>query len=179
MKFEWGSKGTNTPEVRRPADRGEHVLSCQGHQDHPQGFPICYTSSASRNHRCEPACPKSSQLTTAGEAARRSSRSANPNECPRECRWKAFFAPTTGCSSSRLAHAGLVRIHFDIAQNYCRRAVRHEATSSNVPLVETVPGAPDGSAETINVTAGAAIKKNGKTIYYGTVPKKCPKGGFP
>ncbi len=48
-----------------------------------------------------------------------------------------------------------------------------------MPLVETVPGAPDASTESINVTAGAAIKKNGKAIYYGKVPKKCPKGGFP
>ena len=28
-------------------------------------------------------------------------------------------------------------------------------------------------------TAGSAIRKNGKTIYYGRVPKTCPKGGFP
>ena len=49
-----------------------------------------------------------------------------------------------------------------------------------MPLVETVPGAPDASVETINVKAGSAIKKGGKTIYYGTLPKKgqCPKGGF-
>jgi hypothetical protein len=50
---------------------------------------------------------------------------------------------------------------------------------TEVPLVETVPGAPDSSVETINVKVGAAIKSHGKTIYYGTMPKKCPKGGFP
>jgi hypothetical protein len=51
---------------------------------------------------------------------------------------------------------------------------------TEVPLVETVPGAPDASTETINVKVGAAIKKGGKAIYYGTVPPKgkCPKGGF-
>ncbi len=48
-----------------------------------------------------------------------------------------------------------------------------------VPLVETVPGAPDASTERISVKVGSAIKKGGKTIYYGTVPKTCPKGGFP
>ncbi len=26
---------------------------------------------------------------------------------------------------------------------------------------------------------GAAYKKGKKTIYYGMMPKKCPKGGFP
>jgi hypothetical protein len=46
-----------------------------------------------------------------------------------------------------------------------------------VPLVETVPGAPDASVETINVKVGAAIKSHGKTIYYGTTPKTC-KGSW-
>jgi hypothetical protein len=48
-----------------------------------------------------------------------------------------------------------------------------------VPLVETVPGAPDASVERINVKVGAAMRSHGKTIYYGTMPRKCPKGGFP
>jgi len=42
-----------------------------------------------------------------------------------------------------------------------------------------VPGALDASAEYINVRVGAAYKKGKKTIYYGMMPKKCPKGGFP
>ena len=41
------------------------------------------------------------------------------------------------------------------------------------------PGRSTRRPKTINVKAGAAYKKGGKTIYYGTVPKKCPKGGFP
>lgn len=50
---------------------------------------------------------------------------------------------------------------------------------SEVPLIETVPGANDGTTSSIKVKVGSAMKKNGKTIYYGTMPKKCPKGGFP
>ncbi|HEY4895409.1 MAG TPA: hypothetical protein VII01_04905, partial [Solirubrobacteraceae bacterium] len=51
---------------------------------------------------------------------------------------------------------------------------------AEVPLVSTVPGAPFASVESINVKAGSAIKKGGKTIFYGRVPKKgqCPKAGF-
>lgn len=48
-----------------------------------------------------------------------------------------------------------------------------------VPLIETVQEAPDASATMIKNIAGGAIKKNGKTVYYGTLPKKCPAGGFP
>lgn len=47
--------------------------------------------------------------------------------------------------------------------------------SSPIPLVETLPGAPAASAETINVKVGGAYKKGKKTYYYGTMPKKCPK----
>ena len=48
-----------------------------------------------------------------------------------------------------------------------------------VPLVSTVPGAPYASVKTISVKTGSARKVHGKPVYYGTVPKKCPKGGFP
>ena len=42
-----------------------------------------------------------------------------------------------------------------------------------------MPGAPLASTHTINIKVGAAIKKGKKLISYGTLPKKCPKGGFP
>ena len=35
------------------------------------------------------------------------------------------------------------------------------------------------STESINIKVGAAYKKGKKTVSYGTLPKKCPKGGFP
>ncbi len=37
----------------------------------------------------------------------------------------------------------------------------------------------DAVAETTSVTIGAAIMKGKKLISLGTIPKKCPKGGFP
>ncbi len=49
---------------------------------------------------------------------------------------------------------------------------------TEVPLVDSVPGAPPVSTTSINIAVGAAIKKGKKTYYYGTVPTKCPKGGF-
>jgi hypothetical protein len=50
---------------------------------------------------------------------------------------------------------------------------------AEVPLIESVPGALDASALSINVKVGAALKQGKKTIYYGMLPKKCPAGGFP
>lgn len=51
--------------------------------------------------------------------------------------------------------------------------------TATVPLVETVPGAPYGSVEVIKVKVGAAFMQGKKLVSYGTIPKKCPKGGFP
>jgi len=50
---------------------------------------------------------------------------------------------------------------------------------TEVPLVASVPGAPYASVKSISVKAGSAYKSHGKTIYYGRLPTKCPKGGFP
>jgi hypothetical protein len=51
-------------------------------------------------------------------------------------------------------------------------------TIGEVPLVETVPGAPDASAEEATIRVGAAYRRGRKTFSYLTVPKKCPKGGL-
>jgi hypothetical protein len=48
-----------------------------------------------------------------------------------------------------------------------------------VPAIATVPGAALASTKNINVKVGAAIKKGNKLISYGTMPKTCPKGGYP
>jgi hypothetical protein len=51
--------------------------------------------------------------------------------------------------------------------------------SAVVPLVETVPGAPYGVVELIKCKIGTAFKQGKKLISYATLPKTCPKGGFP
>jgi hypothetical protein len=51
--------------------------------------------------------------------------------------------------------------------------------TTQVPLVLTVPEAPYGSVEFIKVKVGAAFMQGKKLVSYGTLPKKCPKGGFP
>jgi hypothetical protein len=48
-----------------------------------------------------------------------------------------------------------------------------------IPLIETVPGALDASAEEATIRVGAAYRQGKKMISYLTVPKKCPKGGLP
>jgi hypothetical protein len=49
----------------------------------------------------------------------------------------------------------------------------------HVPVIETLPGAPDASATRIVSRLGGAQRKGHKVMYYGMVPRSCPKGGFP
>jgi len=53
-----------------------------------------------------------------------------------------------------------------------------EELISQVPLVETVPGAPDASVRRISVKVGSATEQKGKPIYHGMLPAACPKAGF-
>lgn len=49
---------------------------------------------------------------------------------------------------------------------------------AEVPLVASLPGAPYASVRSIDITAGAAYRSHGHTVYLGRIPTKCPKGGF-
>jgi hypothetical protein len=51
--------------------------------------------------------------------------------------------------------------------------------TGEVPLVESVPGAPDASTEQFKVTVGAAFKQGKKLVSYATNPLTCPKSGAP
>jgi hypothetical protein len=54
-----------------------------------------------------------------------------------------------------------------------------EELVSEVPLIETVPGAPDASLQNIDLQVGSALTAGGSTVYYLTMPDTCPNGGFP
>ena len=48
-----------------------------------------------------------------------------------------------------------------------------------VPLVASVPGGYDASILSFDVKVGAAYRRGKKTVSYLTLPKSCPKSGFP
>lgn len=49
---------------------------------------------------------------------------------------------------------------------------------AQVPLVASLPGAPYASVRSISLEVGSAYRSHGQTIYYGRVPRRCPKGGL-
>ena len=51
--------------------------------------------------------------------------------------------------------------------------------TGEVPLIETVPGAPDASFVEGKIQVGAAFRQGKKVISYVTIPAHCPPGGWP
>jgi hypothetical protein len=99
---------------------------------------------------------------------------------PEESTIESFFAPGGGLTFFTFGHSP-VSLEIPSTARYENLAGAGGAGPeliAQVPLVETVPGAPDASVERIDVRVGVAMGHGSHTVYYGTVPRTCPKAGF-
>ncbi len=191
--FEFTIKGTEYDEGHPAPLIGVNVTFPKGTALHPSGFKTC--SKASLEKLGEKAvgsasCPKQSELTFPISAPQPESPSIIlPKESyalgvvrfgkevtEEKSRVLGFFAPG---GNLVFFSKGVTPAAFEILSPGTVSIGSTPKTNTTVPLVETVPGAADASVEKIIVYAGSAYKKGGKTVYYGTMPKKCPKGGYP
>jgi hypothetical protein len=99
---------------------------------------------------------------------------------PEQASLQAFFAPRGGLLFY-VNGSSPVSLEFVSSGRYVNSGKRPYGLElqAQVPAIATVPGAPLASTRTINIKVGAARKKGRRLIPYGTMPKKCPKGGFP
>jgi hypothetical protein len=144
---------------------------------HPQGFPTCPPKVIVEE--LDPKrCPKGSAAGPPGKVFGVVAFGATQVKEAAEIR--SFFAPGGGFEFLTFGYSPVVLevpttarlVHPGGAGGF-----GPEFTGA-IPLVETVPGAPDASVEAIDITIGTAIRRHGKPLYYGTVPKTCPRGGF-
>jgi hypothetical protein len=141
-----------------------------------KGFVTC--SPATLENIGPSGCPKKSQASPVGSAG-----VVDPigGELVKEnATLQAFFAPGGGLQFYANA-ASPISAQLLVAKGHFIRAARPYGMelSTDVQLVQSVPGAPPVSTESINIKVGSAYKKGKKTVSYGTLPSKCPKGGFP
>jgi hypothetical protein len=144
---------------------------------HPSGFPTCQEEVL--REKGPIGCPKGSEagpigsvlgyVTFGGERVEETAENFS------------FYSPNGGFTFFTFGHSPVsLEVYSNGAYvNYVGGGGYGPELKVKVPLVASVPGAPYASVKTIDVKAGSAIKSHGKTIYYGRVPKKCPKGGFP
>jgi hypothetical protein len=141
----------------------------------PTGFPTC---TVVKLEEVGPeGCPKQSRIAdgTVGVADQIGSGEATREEGALE----VFITPGNGVvayanAASPISAQIIIPAHWETAPAPYGLKLTFE-----IELVDSVPGALPVSGTSIKEKAGAAIRKDGKTYYYGRVPTKCPKGGFP
>lgn len=143
---------------------------------HPQGFVTC--APATLENIGPSGCPKKSQASPVGSAG-----VVDPigGELVKEnATVQAFFAPGGGLQFYANAASPISAQLIAATGHYVPASgLYSEEFTSEVNLIQSVPGAPPVSTESINLKVGSAYKQGKKTISYGTLPKKCPRGGFP
>jgi len=144
---------------------------------HPQGFPTC--SVVTLEQIGPSGCSRSSAAGPVGSVL--GIVSFGTERVEERATLESFYAPGGGLEFFTNGHSP-VSLEILSSAHYVHLGGAHgfgPELIAEVPLVSTVPGAPFASVETISVKAGSARKQHGKPVYYGRVPKKCPKGGFP
>lgn len=138
------------------------------------GFATC--ALAALENKGPQGCPKKSSAGPVGEGL--GVTAFGDEEVPEKVSIQSFFAPgglvfyVDGRSPVSLQ---IVEKAHWVSAN----APFGQELMIEVPLIQTVPGAPDASVLSFKVEVGAAYKKGRRTVSYITNPKRCPKGGFP
>ncbi len=158
-----------------PPVTGLKFYAPAGAKLHPQGFATC--SPTVIRERGPAPCPKKSVAGPKGSAG--GAVSFGTERVHETVSVQPFFAPGGGLE---FYVNGVTPVSIEIL------ATGHVVHSSSpfgleiigeVPLIESVPGALDASLNEAAVSVGAAYKQGKKTISYITLPRRCPKGGFP
>lgn len=163
-------------EYAPPPLRRVTVELPKGTKIQPKGFPVC---SVTHFERQDPeGCPTGSLASPPGEA--RGVVSFGSTHVHEKVKVQAYFAPGGGLTFYVEGRSpAAIETFASGTLTTIKEGPFSKRLTSQVPLIETVTGAPAASAEYIDVTVGAIIKKHKRLISYGTVPKRCPKGGFP
>ncbi len=176
VEAEFAISGTEY-EGSPPPIIGVNVYLPKGTKLHPSGFPTC--SNTILEQIGPSGCPKGSAAGPIGKVV--GFVSFGGERVIENAELSSFYSPGGGFAFFTAGHSP-VSLEILSSGKYTQlggAAGFGPKLLTKVPLVPSVPGAPFASVKSIKVKAGSAIKKNGKTIYYGRVPKKCPKGGFP
>jgi hypothetical protein len=154
---------------------GVNFFTPAGTRLHARGFATC--SPAVLQNRGPGACPRRSRVSLSGTAL--GVVSFGSERVQERASIQAFFAPggalqfyTQGSSPVSLEFLSPSHV-VATGRPYAQKFI------TAVPLIAPVPGAPYASALSISLKIGAAFRRGKKVVYYGRVPKRCPKGGFP
>jgi len=164
------------PSGSVPPVSAVNVYLPKGVKLHPAGFGSC--SEATLQNIGPSGCPKSSIASPIGSVL--GEVTFGSERVPESATLQGFFGPA-GTIFFYTQGTSPVALEVVSTGRFVRSSGKYSwELKTLVPAVATVPGAPLASVSKIHIKSGAAYKKHGKVISYGTVPKKgeCPKGGF-
>jgi hypothetical protein len=178
VKVEYTIKGTEY-EGSPPPLEGVNFFLPAGTRLHPSGFPTCRRSLLEPSGPGPGACPRGSRAGPVGEVV--GFVTLGGERVHERATLESFYAPGGGLEFFTAGHSPVSLeilsvghyTHLGGGGGYGPELI------AEVPLVPSLPGAPFVSVERIKVTVGSAIRSHGRTIYYGTVPRRCPKKYFP
>ncbi len=157
-----------------PPLTGVKFFAPRGAKLHPEGFASCAATTVEQSGPAQ--CPKRSFAGPRGSAS--GVVSFGGERVPETLSVQPLFVPDGSLEFYLEGHTPVsVEIlstgHIlDAAPPFSLEVL------DEVPLIETVPGAPDASTETINVQVGAAYKHGKQTISYVRVPASCQRAGL-
>ncbi|MGO9488138.1 MAG: hypothetical protein ACLQBB_03810 [Solirubrobacteraceae bacterium] len=144
---------------------------------HPAGFPTCPLATLEPNGLGPAHCPRGS---AAGPAGSVTGYVAFGREIvPETASVQSFYAPSGGLTFFTFGHEPVLLEILSKAHYVDAGGGFSKKLESDVPLVETVPGAQDASVKTIRVRVGSAMTVHGQPVYYGRMPSSCPKKYLP
>ncbi len=164
------------PKGSVPPVSAVNVYLPKGVKLHPSGFGSC--SEATLKNIGPTGCPKSSVASPIGSVL--GEVTFGSERVPETATLQGFFGPG-GSVLFYTQGSSPVSLEVVSSGRFVRSSGKYSwELKTLVPPVATVPGAPLASVSRIHLKAGAAYRRHGKVIPYGTVPKKgeCPKGGF-
>jgi hypothetical protein len=176
VEFKFTIKGTESTGGVVSQLTGVKVYLPKGTKISSKGFTTC--SPAVLENTGPSGCPKKSQASPVGSAG-----VVDPiggTDIRETAEVQAFFAPGNKLQFYANAAAPISAQLIAATGSYITGPAPYGPEFVGaVQEIASVPGAPPVSTESIKLKVGAAYKKNGKVYSYGTVPKTCPKGGFP
>lgn len=175
VEFEMTIRGTEVTGDSPSQLRGVNVWAPAGVKLDTNGFVTCTLSTLEL--KGPEGCPKKSQASPVGSGEASDTIAGEPIK--EKGTLQAFFAPNKELIFYANAPSPIS------AQVYVGGTIHPAGPpfayefETEVPLIESVPGAAAVSVEAIDLKVGAAFKKHGKWTSYITLPSKCPKGGLP
>jgi hypothetical protein len=144
---------------------------------HTSGFPTCAPAVLEPSGGGPKSCPKGSAAGPVGSVE--GDVAFGAEVVPEQATIESFYSPGGGLTFFTFGHSPVLLEIISTAHYVGASGLYSHELEAQVPLVETVTGANDASVKFIKVKAGSAYKSHGKTIYYGRLPKTCPKHYLP